>query len=731
MKKRILLFAAITAMMLGTAEQGQAQTSVVAQDIVLEDVIITANRVAVKRADVPQKIEVISSSDIQNTNSNDVADLLHKKVGVDIIRYPGMMAGIGIRGFRPEFSGLSQKTLILIDGRPAAVTNIALLDQNSIERIEVLKGPASAVYGSQAMGGVINIITRKSEGTIHGNVTAAYGSFDNKELSARVGGSLNEKLHFDLSMGMNDQGKDYRMGKDNIFRGLLNQENVSSWFGSNDSTAVTDDTRGDGEVRKHTQFSRYNSRVRLAYDINNSWNISTQWDGVVGKNVQLPGNISDGDHKPALKDLNRFSGDVVVMGKVGTHAINAKAYYGQEAADNYTLYEGYSQPELIDPYHSFSELISWKGAQLMDVKYIGSHFITMGMDYNSASYTSERFNKTGESIAPYRPNYSLNTSSVYGQANLNYLNSRLSVNAGLRYDRIGYQISQNEIMQNKETDAINGVVSPSAGVQYKLIPELAVKTSFGKGFSPANIFHLAGFDEKAIRNKPGHAILTKGNLDLKNLESTNWDLGVVFNKGSFKSEVTLFNTWYKNNSIEMFITPESIQLTSVGDTIDKIITYKNANYSRIQGCELSASYDFAGFDIDDYSLNVSASLEHIFKAKEIADEYGVGEMERKMLNVADNTVRFAVDYKCKRGFSAGLSGRYIEGRYDRNWNFYGEYVELGYADYLLMDAYMSYSYKDQHRFTLYCNNLTDENYYEKYGYNMSGRSLMLKYNFNF
>ncbi len=74
------------------------------------------------------------------TPSADLTDIVRKTAAVDVIQYPNLSSGIGIRGFRPQFSGLNQRTLLLIDGRPAGATNLSQINLNGIERIEVLKG---------------------------------------------------------------------------------------------------------------------------------------------------------------------------------------------------------------------------------------------------------------------------------------------------------------------------------------------------------------------------------------------------------------------------------------------------------------------------------------------------------------------------------------------------------------------------------------------------------------
>ena len=117
----------------------------------LNEVVVTATRSATERRKVPQQVQFISQQDIQATPNQEFTDVLKKNASVDIIQYPGLLAGVGIRGFRPQTSGLNQRALLLVDGRPAGTSNLATLDLGSVERVEVLKGPASILYGEGAL----------------------------------------------------------------------------------------------------------------------------------------------------------------------------------------------------------------------------------------------------------------------------------------------------------------------------------------------------------------------------------------------------------------------------------------------------------------------------------------------------------------------------------------------------------------------------------------------------
>ena len=144
----------------------------------------------------------------------DLTDVLKKNAGVDVVQYSGALSGIGIRGFRPQFSGINKRSLLLIDGRPSGVTNLATLLLDNVERIEVLKGAASAVYGSSAMGGVVNVITRQSRGKIGGNARVGGGSFGDIGVRRRASAATSSsRVDFDVTGNAFDQRDDYPHGQ--------------------------------------------------------------------------------------------------------------------------------------------------------------------------------------------------------------------------------------------------------------------------------------------------------------------------------------------------------------------------------------------------------------------------------------------------------------------------------------------------------------------------------------
>ena len=147
---------------------------------ILKEVVVTSSRVAESRRDVTSNISVITNEEIAQSSAKNLGDLLAEYGIGHIQKYTGGLTSIGIRGFRTETHGndLEGHVLILLDGRRAGTGNVAKILTKNVERIEIIRGPASVQYGSAAMGGIINIITKQGKGKPHVFVEGTYGSYD-------------------------------------------------------------------------------------------------------------------------------------------------------------------------------------------------------------------------------------------------------------------------------------------------------------------------------------------------------------------------------------------------------------------------------------------------------------------------------------------------------------------------------------------------------------------------
>lgn len=140
-----------------------------------EVLVVTGSRAARRAVDSPLSVRIIDRLDIERSGARDLAEALETKPGLRVI--PDVTGGVQVqlRGFDTDH------VLVLMDGqrlsgRKNGAVDLSRLPVETIERIEVLEGPASAAYGADALAGVINVITRAPSNTLEGSLRASYGA---------------------------------------------------------------------------------------------------------------------------------------------------------------------------------------------------------------------------------------------------------------------------------------------------------------------------------------------------------------------------------------------------------------------------------------------------------------------------------------------------------------------------------------------------------------------------
>lgn len=151
-----------------------------------EELVITAARAEQARKDVTVATEVIGREEIEASGARTMDELLRAAPGIEVTPTFGG-SGVRMQGLDPKH------VLVLVDGRPVdgrvdGTVDLARLRVSDIERVEVVKGPSSALYGSDALGGVINIVTRSSDAPWQADGAARYGTWRTADASAVVGG---------------------------------------------------------------------------------------------------------------------------------------------------------------------------------------------------------------------------------------------------------------------------------------------------------------------------------------------------------------------------------------------------------------------------------------------------------------------------------------------------------------------------------------------------------------
>lgn len=180
---------------------GQTTTDQAAAKTTLPQTVVTATRTEAPLTSIGSSITVISRQEIENRNVNTVWDLLKTVPGIDFRRNGphSNSSTISIRGLK------GYHTKVMIDGvavqdttGPQTLPILNILNTNDVERIEIIRGAASTLYGSNAMGGVVNIITRKATAGLSGFLDTEFGSDDYQRYAAGLSG---KKGIIDFSLG--------------------------------------------------------------------------------------------------------------------------------------------------------------------------------------------------------------------------------------------------------------------------------------------------------------------------------------------------------------------------------------------------------------------------------------------------------------------------------------------------------------------------------------------------
>lgn len=226
--------------------------------ITMEEVVVTASRIEEPLRYSPDSVTIITGEEIQKKGKKTVIDVLKDIPGISIVQYgsPGGSSSIYTRGTN------NAHTLIMIDGvrvgDPMSTDgkmSIADLSTDNIERIEIVRGAQSVLYGSDAIGGVINIITKKGKGKPKFYLSAEGGSFETFREKAGVSGS-NDKVNYAASVSRLDMKRVSRADEDlgNTERDYYHDTNISA--------------RVDGQISETVRmgFSARHSESSMDYD---------------------------------------------------------------------------------------------------------------------------------------------------------------------------------------------------------------------------------------------------------------------------------------------------------------------------------------------------------------------------------------------------------------------------------------------------------------------------------
>lgn len=253
----------------------------------VDNVVVTGVRTTENLAEVPSSTIVIRREQIESQNDTSVADLLRNIPGVHVVQPSGQggVARIFIRG------GDQNLTMVLLDGirvndpndTRGSAFDFSLINLTDVERVEIVRGPQSAVYGSDALAGVINIISKSRIEKFGGSVSAEFGSDDFLQAAIDFGGPVGEHGGFLIRAASKDDGEPIEQTtfeSDSVSASLTLADGNSDvrFFGSyvdGEGTSFGEDSGGAELAVLRTVDTRSAQDARIG--LNGSAAASTNW----------------------------------------------------------------------------------------------------------------------------------------------------------------------------------------------------------------------------------------------------------------------------------------------------------------------------------------------------------------------------------------------------------------------------------------------------------------------
>ena len=521
---KILSIGVVLSILLFAQTSANAQLSIT-DTIQIEEVVVTGTPVKVSRNNVPMSISVVTRAQIEETDESALFPILNGKV-------PGLfVTERGVTGFGVAAGSAGQISirgiggnpttgvLMLIDGHPQfmGIMGHPLPDSyvaSDVERVEVIRGPASILYGSNAMGGVINIITKKQSAQgFHGNARVSYGSFNTQKYMASTG---------------------FRKNK---FSAIIS--------GNHDQT--------NGH-RENSDFNINNGYLKLAYEINNHFYATSD--------ISLA-NFDAAD--PGPDTLNANPGQRIDIFR-GYWAFTLQNEF-DKSSGALKLFYNFGEHDITDGFHSKDHNygINWHES----FRLFEGNNITIGADYmNYGGIAENLFAMNGNGIV--FADTTVNEVGIYGFVQQT-LAEKLTLNAGLRYQNhsvygnnwipsVGFAYKISELTTWKGTIS-KGFRSPTIrelflwGPNPALNPETIInyETGVSKSFfnkkMNAEITLFAVTGDNLIVNIPMQGYLNSGEISNKGIEMA---------LNAAPTEKLTFNATYSyiNMKNPIFATPE-------------------------------------------------------------------------------------------------------------------------------------------------------------------------------
>ncbi|OEW18097.1 ferric enterobactin uptake receptor [Campylobacter sp. BCW_6879] len=645
-------------------------SNAISQNVELDSSIVSASGFAQDIKEAPATINVITKKELQSKPYRDIAEAIADIPGVDLYASKGKTGSYNI-----TMRGITGYTLVLIDGRRQGIggevgpngfneiSNSLLPPISSIERIEVIKGPMSTLYGSEALGGVVNIITKKVSDKWETSVSLDALLNENKDWGNTYGTSI-----YSSGPLMND-----KLGLTLRFREFYRQQsNVEFTNGSGQRV------QGD-QAQSPTKANNFNIGTRVSYladdyntfifDIDFSRNHYDNKKGQLGTITspgRTPGSLTGG--YADIMEVDKFVTYLSHEGIYENFSIASGLQYNRVSNNGREVVGQATQPFLGENRDIVAEDI------ILDIKSV----IPLGQNHILSAGGEYRLEKMQDKIAN-PTNFDQYLLAVFAEDEYS-IRDDLRLTFGARYNH-------HEIFGNN--------ISPRVYLVYNPTNELTFKGGVSTGFRTpyANRLINGAYNYGGQGRFPIY-----GNPDLKEETSLNYEVAAIYNNDLFYISATGFLTNFKDKI--------STQRYDQGNTIPGIGAcgadrcFRAINHGKVEykGIELGAGIS----PLD--NLNVNFAYTYLdSEVKEAQNRTVIGKPEQDSLK---HNIMLKTEYSFYNKITPWIKGEWQIDRYMGDTNINREY----YRDIFLASMGVRYDIDKQWSINAAIYNLFDKSF---------------------
>ncbi|WP_324171841.1 TonB-dependent receptor [Sulfurimonas sp.] len=631
----------------------------------LDTVTVTAQKVEENPKNVPIAMSIFDEYSIEDKKIDNIQDLTNYVPGFYLFNTSDNgTAAPSMRGVYSDFRTGSPSVAMYIDGIPTLTTTGYNTYLNDIERIEVLKGPQSTLYGKNAEAGVINIITRQPNNETKGKLDIELGEDNKKQLGLSVSGAVIE---------------------DKLFIGLAGQYYEKDGFIKN--TYLDKDVND----KKH-----YSGRLNLRYLVNDDLELSL----VANKEIRRDG----GGNSSTVRNPNphNIALDLDETNKMDTDSIGFKINYNIDESSSIEAVTAYKKTSLTmiedfdktaDPsykQHAFFPIDNKTISQ--EIRYNlkeDNYSLLLGLYADKSSDRTLNEFDTAGGLFIYG-NQKVDGTSLGIFTHLNYkISDNFSILAGLRYDKDTKNLD-NRVTFAKEEKSFTEI-SPKLALKYKVTKDSLIYATIAKGYKPGGYYIFAPQGQEYY--------------DQETLISYEFGL-----KSSF------FENRLNINTALYFISISDKQIVVPLSNIANYI--KNAKSATSKGFELDLSYMMnESFSINSsFSYNKATFDDFKYTSLIFDNQYNVigtqnvDNSGKYMPNTPKYTYSLGTQYRGNNGIYANINLNGFGDFYIDDSNTYKRKA------YILVNAKIGYETKDYDIY-LYGKNIFDKDYSTQEHYN--------------